>query len=97
MFNGRGDLSAIDHDDLPEKLQAMSPEARKTLIQSNADLRLELNSEIKTLSGKRSAFIDKKFAESGDAKKSLDQQIHGAIREQAAAKGLHYATGAISY
>lgn len=90
VTSGRMDLSAIDKDELPEPLQAMAPEEQSKFIQKNAAIRDDLSAEIRQLVDKRDTYLRNKVEEEGGAVDSLDNQIFGAIRAQAEAKGLRY-------
>ncbi len=97
VASGRVDLSDIEHDDLPEPIQAMTPAEQKALIKETAAKRKELQSRIGDLAEQRAEYLKKKVEEMGGAKDSLDHKIYGAIREQAASKGLHYDEDKVSY
>lgn len=95
--SGRVDLSTVDSEELPEPMQAMSPEERKALIAETAQQRKELQLRIDELADKRAAYLKKKVAEEGGARDSLDEKIYSAVREQAAPKGLRYEADAAAY
>lgn len=97
IASGRVELSTIDRDELPQALQAMSPQEQETLIGETANRRNELQREIKELSHQRADFISKKVEEVGGAKDSLDHKIYDAVREQAERKGLRYEVDALAY
>ncbi len=97
VASGRVDLSDIEHNALPEPIQAMSPAEQKALIKETAAKRKELQSRIGELAEQRTEYLKKKVEEMGGAKDSLDHKIYGAIREQAASKGLHYDEDKVNY
>ncbi len=97
VVSGRVDLEEINRENLPKAIQAMTPEAQQALIASTAERRSKLQGEIKEISKKRSNFLKNKVEESGGAKDSLDRKMFDAIRDQAAAKGLHYERNALTY
>jgi len=97
VASGRVQLSAIDRKALPAPLQSMAPEAQQALLDETARRRDELQQQIRQLSEQRSAFLNEKVEEAGGAKESLDAKIYGAVRAQAAAKGLVYEADAPSY
>ena len=97
VAKGRADLSDIEHGALPEALQAMTPAEQTALIKETAAKRQELQSQIDDLAEQRTGYLKKKVEELGGAKDSLDHQIHGAILEQAASKGLHYDEDKVNY
>jgi Mg-chelatase subunit ChlD len=97
VASGRVDLSDIEHHALPEPIQAMTPAEQKALIKETAAERKELQSRIDDLAEQRNEYLKKKVEEMGGAKDSLDHKIYGAIREQAASKGLHYDEDNVNY
>lgn len=97
VSSGRVDLDEIKTEDLPEPMQALAPAAAKALIQERTEQRQQLQAEIRSLSQQRSDFLKEKVEESGGAEASLDDRIYGAVRDQAAAKGLKYDAAAPAY
>jgi uncharacterized protein YegL len=97
VTSGRVDLEAIKPDELPEPLQALAPAAAKELIHDKAEQRHRLQAEIRDLSRQRDDFLRRKVEERGEAEGSLDHRIYGAVREQAAVKGLRYEAAAPAY
>ncbi len=97
VSSGRVDLDEIKTEDLPEPMQALAPAAAKALVQERAEQRQQLQAEIRSLSQQRSDFLKEKVEESGGADASLDDRIYGAVRDQAAAKGLKYDVAAPAY
>jgi hypothetical protein len=97
VASGRVDLDEISTEELPEPLQAMAAPAAKAIVMEKAEQRQKLQSEIRRLSQQRSDFLKKKVEESGGAKASLDDRLYGAVREQAATKGLKYDAAAPAY
>lgn len=97
VASGRVDLDEISTEELPEPLQAMAAPAAKALVMEKAEQRQKLQSEIRKLSQERSDFLKKKVEESGGAEASLDDRLYGAVREQAAVKGLKYDAAAPAY
>jgi Mg-chelatase subunit ChlD len=87
---GRIDLASVAPAALPTPMQAMSTDERKTLVEKNAATRANLQQQIKSLAKQRDEYAAKEIAASGGAKDSLDDKIYGAVREQAAKKGLAY-------
>jgi Mg-chelatase subunit ChlD len=90
VISGRVELSAIAPTLLPAPLQAMAPQAQQAAITEKAERRQALSQEIQALSAQRDAYLKQELAGRGGAKDSLDDQLYGAIREQAAARGLRY-------
>jgi Mg-chelatase subunit ChlD len=97
VASGRVELSAVTSDELPESMQGMSPKERQALITATAQRREELQREISELAQKRAVYLRKKVEEEGGAKNSLDENIYGAVREQAAPKGIVYEAEAAAY
>ncbi len=97
VASGRVDLSDIEYHALPEAIQAMTPAEQKALIKETSAKRKELQSRIGDLAEQRTEYLKKKVEEMGGAKDSLDHKIYGAIREQAASKGLHYDEDKVNY
>ncbi len=97
VVSGRVDLSNIDKDSLPEPMQAMTPAARKAMIEETAERRNELKQQIQELSDKRSVYLKKKVEERGGAKDSLDDKIYRTVREQAGKLGLVYESDTPDY
>lgn len=97
VTNGDVDLSEIDSNHLPEPLRAASPEEQKAIIERNAETRSNLTREIRKLVDQRNAYLRGRVEEEGGAEDSLDNQIFGAVRSQAEAKGLRYSTDAPAY
>jgi hypothetical protein len=94
---GRVDLSSVAPAALPAPLQAMAPAERKAAVQAQAERRKALANELAVVARERAEFLARKVAENGGAKDSLDEKIYGAVREQAAAKGLRYEADAPAY
>ena len=71
-------------------------EQAKTLAEKSS-ARRELKQAIGELVKQRSSFLKDEVAAQGGAAKSLDQQVFGAVREQAAKTGLRYKADAPAY
>jgi hypothetical protein len=97
VSKGRVDLSDIDRAELPESVQALPAAKLEAVIEERAGRRRELQREIKELAQKRDNYLQEKVKEAGGAAGSLDDQIYGAVRAQAAKKGLSYEADAPSY
>ena len=97
VASGRVDLSTLDKAALPAPLQALAPAEQKAAIDEQAERRKELSVEVKALAAQRDEYLKRQVAERGGAKDSLDDKIYGAVREQAAAKGLKYEADAPAY
>lgn len=90
VASGRVQLEEIVATELPEPIQAMSPEEQKAEIDSRAGRRADLKKQIETLVQQREAFLKDKVEGMDKAERSLDYQIYGAVKEQAEKKGLKY-------
>ena len=97
VVSGRVELSTLDKSALPAPLQALAPAEQKAAIEEQAGRRKELSAEVKALAAQRDEYLKRQVAERGGAKDSLDDKIYGAVREQAAAKGLKYEADAPAY
>jgi hypothetical protein len=93
VVSGKVDLSAVEAEQLPEPMQAMSPREQKDLIVRTTAKRAELQSQIRELSAQRGNYLDDRVDASGGARESLDYKVFSAIREQAEEKGLVYDEG----
>jgi Mg-chelatase subunit ChlD len=97
VASGRVDLTALDAAALPAPLQSLAPAERKAVVEDQAARRKALAGEMTSLAAERDAYIKRQVAARGGAKDSLDDQIYGAVRAQAAAKGLKYEAAAPAY
>lgn len=97
VSSGRVDLSSIDRDQLPAPMQAMAPEQQAAVIAETAGRRDALKRRIDDLSRQRADYLDKKVAEAGGARDSLDDQIYRTVREQAGKLGLSYEADTPAY
>lgn len=97
VSSGRVELKDIEKSALPAAVAALTPAEQETLIKDKADKRKALQEKISKLAKERDAFIRKKVEETGGAKGSLDDRLYGAVREQAAKKGLHFDAKAPAY
>lgn len=94
---GRVDVSKMDSDKLPASLQAVAPEKRQAVVEEKAKERQELRQQIEELAKQRAEHLKQEVDKQGGAKDSLDEKVYGAVREQAAKKGLSYAAPAPAY
>ncbi len=97
VANGRVDLSDIAPAEMPESIKAMAPEEQQAAIEDRAERRLELKREIQEIAQKRDSYLKEKVDEAGGVAGSLDDQIYGAVRAQAAKKGFSYDADAPAY
>lgn len=97
---GRGEISieSVPTDQLPTSLRSLSPQERVVAVNRAAARRASLLSEIRSLTGQRSAYIDAELqSDRADASQSLDQQVFETVRGQAAQKGISYEEVRIDY
>jgi len=97
VVSGRVDLDDVAPDALPAPVRALPAAEQKALIQEKAERRAALKKELQALSEDRAAYLRAKVDEAGGAEDSLDHGIYRAVREQAAAAGLHYEAEAPAY
>lgn len=90
VSSGRVDLASVDEKELPAELRDLSAEDRRSKLAETKAKRDSLQSQIAALSGERERFIENELARDADVAQSLDHQIFGAVKEQAAKKGLEY-------
>jgi len=83
------DVKKVPVDELCESMKKLTPEEREKYVKDMLAKREAMQKETLELSAKRDTYIAeemKKKAASGD--KAFDEALRGAIREQAAAKGI---------
>ena len=89
-------LARVKEEELPESLQAMSPEERKAHVSKLAARRAEVQQEINRLAAEREEFLAKErqrlAAETGD--ETLGDAVVAAVQRQLAASG--FETEAVS-
>ncbi|HUV39164.1 MAG TPA: VWA domain-containing protein [Planctomycetota bacterium] len=91
---GRVKLEDVKTDDLPEKMQKMTPEERKRFVEENIAKRKALQEEIRKLSEQRQQYLKDEIAKRADGgRNSLGGQVYDTIREQARKKGIEYTDG----
>ena len=95
--SGRVELSTVAPASLPQSLRAMAPVERQAVIKKKAELRKNLERQIRRQTAQRAAYLKQKVKALGGAKDSLDVKLYGAVREQAASKGLVYEADAPRY
>ena len=97
IASGRVELDAVAPAALPATLRALAPEERQKVVAQTAGRRDELKRQINELADQRSEYLAGEVAKQGGAKDSLDHGIFGAVRAQAAAKGMVYESDAVRY
>jgi hypothetical protein len=87
--NGEVALESLPTTALPEPMQAMSPPEREKLVADKVEERKKLKQRIGELAKERDAYVASETAKPGKAD-SFDAQVFGAIKTQAAEKGIAY-------
>jgi Mg-chelatase subunit ChlD len=87
---GRVSVDDIPADELPEPLQALSPEEQRQTLAETAERRDQIKSRIAEVAAKRARWMREKVAAEGGADESLDHKLFDAVRTQAGAVGLDY-------
>jgi hypothetical protein len=85
-------LADLEAEDLPEAMREMTLEQKQAYIESKAKERTEIQQQIQTLQAARDSYVAAKrraLAELGQ-EQTLGEALIGAIRKQAAAKGLEF-------
>jgi hypothetical protein len=82
-------LDTLPATSLPEPLQKMSEDERQRFVTDKAEERKKLKSRIAELAQQRDAYVAAETAKPGKAD-SFDAQVFGAIKTQAAEKGITY-------
>lgn len=90
LDQGKVDLAALAASELPEPLRELGAEERASLLADTRAKRESLSSDLASLAGQRQAFLDELARDNAEVERSLDHQILGAVRKQAAEKGLSY-------
>lgn len=90
VASGRVDLAAIDKAELPAPLRDLSTDEQRKLVMVTKGKRDAVSAEIAQLAEQRQQYIEAELSKDADSSKSLDYQIFGAVKEQAAKKGLSY-------
>ncbi len=86
---GEIDPASLPPASLPEPMRAMNEDERRRYVAEKAGKRKEIQARISKLAKDRDAYIAEENAKPGKAD-SFDAQVFGAIREQAAEKGIAY-------
>jgi len=90
--DGRVDLKAIAPEGLPEPMRSLTPEQRQDFVEAKAAERAVLQARVQELAKERDAFVKNELAkrDAAAAGPSFDDKLLGALREQAAVKGIRY-------
>ena len=89
VTSGSVALDALPSAALPEPMQKMSEEERRSYVADKAEQRKQIRARITELAKDRDAHVAAESAKPGKAD-SFDAQVFGAIRTQAAEKGIEY-------
>ncbi|MFW6133647.1 MAG: vWA domain-containing protein [Planctomycetota bacterium] len=87
---GDVELSEVDVEDLPEKMQEMTPEQREAYLARQQERRDAVLSRIRDLSAKRAEHQRKAMTEAEDGAEGFDAKVVEQLLAQAAKKGLTY-------
>ena len=90
VSSGRVDLAAIDKSELPDSLRELSTDEQRKRVMDTKGKRDALRKDIAALAEQRQQYIEGELSKDADVGKTLDYQIFGAVKEQAAKKGLSY-------
>jgi hypothetical protein len=83
------DLAKVPVEELSEEMKKMTPEQRLAHVKKMAAERESLQKQIAELTQKREGFVKEQMKKNpSKADKAFDEAIRGAIRDQAAQKGL---------
>jgi hypothetical protein len=89
---GLVELDEVPEEELPAKLQAMKPAARKAFVQQETEKRKAVQHQIDSLTKDRDAYVrteTERLREGGKAD-GFDDKVLGTIRSQAAVAGIEY-------
>ena len=93
VASGEVTLDELETDALPERLQALAPEAQRDLVRELAEERAELEGRMRELADSRDSYIRARIDADGGADDSLDQKLYETISEQAGTAGFEYEDG----
>jgi hypothetical protein len=83
------DVKKVPETDLPESLRKMKPEEREAKVKKMAAQRDSLQKQIAEVNVKRLAYVAEQLKKNAStADKAFDAAVRGALREQAASKGI---------
>jgi hypothetical protein len=82
------DLKALKPEELPEEMRKLKPEERAAYVKKLAEERAAVQKEIAELSEARRKHVDAELKKQAAGPQGLDTALRGAIREQAAKKGV---------
>ncbi len=86
-------MTAVQREELPLALQSLDIGEQEKLVARTAQLRAQM----KDLAAQRNDYLGKKVQENSAAGESLDAELYGAIRSQAAKKSMRYSADGIRY
>ncbi len=93
VSSGKVSLDALDRDQLPDELKALSKEEQEKAITKKKQQREQIEKEIRRLSEKRQAYLKEEAKKRASGEPVLDEVIYSAIKSQAGTKGLKYESG----
>lgn len=80
----------LETSELPDIMQKMTPEERKSYVEGMRAARAEIQSKIQEAQAARDEFLKRRRAEDNSGKTSLDEAILQALHEQAKEKGFTF-------
>jgi hypothetical protein len=83
------DITKLKDEELSEELRKMTPEERKDYVAKKTAERAEIQKRIGTLAKERDAYVTTKMKET-KSDTTLGKAVTGAVREQAAKKGVRF-------
>jgi hypothetical protein len=90
LRSGSVRLEELKDKELPEELQGMNMEQRRSYLAGIEREREAIMAEIDFLSGERASFIEKHLSEHSDGGDAFDEVVQDFIEEQAADRGIRY-------
>lgn len=87
-------LDKVREQELPSALRSLTPAERTAKVDAQRQQRAALKEALRSLADQRDSWLTEQAAEMETAEDSLDYQIFGAVKDQAASKGLVYSEAA---
>lgn len=87
LDSGKVQLEALAPAELPAAIAALPAPARAAALRDKAAERRRIERELRELAASRADYLAREVRKAGGAAKSLDAQLFGTLREQAAREG----------
>lgn len=87
VASGKVQLETLAPTELPAAIAALPAPARAAALREKADARARITRDLRELSARRADYLAREVRKAGGAADSLDAQLFGALREQAASRG----------